>query len=299
MTRVVLGNRHAIHSRNHGARFEAMEKGKRATVIDLDESTSTLDALKAITDAQGIWTYHAVGPEGEVAGDDGSISTRTAIHPDAKPAWVASDSDALAAVLAEAFGGIPIRKLEDPYDGRFSGAAEAGRAAEKKASGGGSRAAKQAPLTAMLSLMLALPLLGVLVANLLPMLKVNTGNDFQYQQMASGSASATAVGKWVGLTANTTTPVVGDTTLTGEIATAGGGLIRKAGTAAHTTSASSYTITTVFTVNGSDSIPVTIGKRGIFDALTSGNLIFSTLVTPTATLSAVGDALTLTDTITM
>jgi hypothetical protein len=159
---------------------------------------------------------------------------------------------------------------------------------------GGASSSKKGPLMAML----LVPFLGYLLAHFLPMLKVNAGNDFQYQQMA-GSASATAVGKWVGLTANTTAPAAGDTTLTAEIVTASGGLIRKAGTPAHTTGAASYTITTVFTANGSDSLPVTIGKRGIFDAVTSGNMIFETLVSPTATLSAVGDNLTLTDTISM
>jgi hypothetical protein len=129
-------------------------------------------------------------------------------------------------------------------------------------------------------------------------MKVNAGNDFQYNQMA-GSASATAVGKWVGLTANATAPAAGDTTLTAEITTAGGGLIRKVSTPAHTTGAASYTLTTVFTANGTDTLPVTIAKRGIFDALTAGNLIFETLLGTTATLSLSGDALTLTDTITM
>lgn len=294
MTRVVLGNRHAIHSRDHGETFEALSKGKRATVVDFDDSTSVLDMITAVTHAQGIWTYHAVGPDSEVTNDAGQTVKREPVHTDAKPAWVASDNGALATILAEAFGGVEVRDLEDPYDGRFSGPGEAGRAAEKKASGGGGGSVKQGPLMAML----LVPFLGYLLANFLPMLKVNTGNDFQYQQMA-GSASATAVGKFVGLTANTTTPVVGDTTLTGEITTAGGGLIRKAGTPAHTTGAASYTITTVFTANGTDSLPVTIGKRGIFDAVTGGNLIFSTLVSPVATLNASGDACTLTDTISM
>ena len=55
----------------------------------------------------------------------------------------------------------------------------------------------------------------------------------------------------------------------------------------------------VFTANGSDALPVTIAKRGIFDAASAGNLVFETLVSPTATLSASGDSLTLTDTISM
>ena len=126
-------------------------------------------------------------------------------------------------------------------------------------------------------------------------MRTNAGADYQAQQLG-GAASATAVAKWVGLTANATAPAAGDTTLTGEITTAGGGLVRKTGTYAHTTGAASYTITTTFTANGSDALPVTIAKRGIFSGST---LVFETLVSPTATLSASGDSLTLTDTVTL
>ncbi len=129
-------------------------------------------------------------------------------------------------------------------------------------------------------------------------MKTNAGNDFQAKQMG-GAASATAVAKWVAITANATAPAAGDTTLTAEITTAGGGLVRQVGAYAHTGGAASYTITTTFTANGSDSLPVTIAKRGIFDAASAGNLVFETLVSPTATLSASGDTLTLTDTITL
>jgi hypothetical protein len=129
-------------------------------------------------------------------------------------------------------------------------------------------------------------------------MKTNAGNDFQAAQMG-GAASATAVAKWVALTANATAPAAGDTTLTGEIVTGGGGLIRKAGTYAHTTGAANYTITTVFTANGSDSLPVTINKRGIFDAASGGTLVFTSAVPSPPTISASGDTLTLTDTISL
>lgn len=124
----------------------------------------------------------------------------------------------------------------------------------------------------------------------------NAGKDFVAKQLA-GAASATAVAKFVAITANTTAPAASDTTLTGEITTAGGGLVRQTGVYAHTLGTASYTITSTFTANGTDALPVTIGKRGIFDAASGGNLVFETLVTPTATLSAASDSLTLTDTI--
>lgn len=130
------------------------------------------------------------------------------------------------------------------------------------------------------------------------MLLTNAGRDFVMKQMA-GSASATAVAKWVALTANTTAPAAGDTTLTGEITTGGGGLVRAATTYAHTVGATTYTLTNTFTANGSDSLPVTIGKVGAFDAASAGNLVFETLLSPTATLSASGDNLPLTWTVTI
>lgn len=130
------------------------------------------------------------------------------------------------------------------------------------------------------------------------MAKTDAGVDFVATQLG-GSASATAVGKWMALTANATSPAAGDTTLTGEITTAGGGLIRAAGTYAHTNGTATYTISHTFTANGSDSLPVTIAKMGIFNATSSGTLVYETLLSTTATLSASGDALTLTDTITI
>ena len=126
----------------------------------------------------------------------------------------------------------------------------------------------------------------------------NAGKDHIALQVA-GSASATAVAKWVGLTANSTTPAVSDTTLTGEIVTASGGLIRATGTYAHTNGTSTYTLSNTFTTNANDSLPVTIAKVGIFNAATSGSLVFETLLGTTATLSAVGDTLTITQTVTL
>lgn len=104
---------------------------------------------------------------------------------------------------------------------------------------------------------------------------------------------------YMALTANTTSPANGDTTLTGEITTASGGLIRKVCVVAHTAGATTYTLTPVFTANGSDSLPVTIGKAATFNSITSGQMLFETLVSPTATLSQSGDQLTVTDTVTM
>jgi hypothetical protein len=130
-------------------------------------------------------------------------------------------------------------------------------------------------------------------------LVTNAGLDFIAKQLSGGTASATAVAKWMALTANASAASASDTTLTAEIATGGGGLIRAVATYAHTGSASTYTLTITYTANGSDSLPVTIAKMGVFDAASTGNLVYETLLSATATLTASGDQLTVTETVTI
>jgi hypothetical protein len=125
----------------------------------------------------------------------------------------------------------------------------------------------------------------------------NAGKDLIYTNMASLSQAAAA--NYMALTANATAPGAGDTTLTAEIATGGGGLIRAQGTPAHSNGTSTYTLTHTFTANGSDVLPVVIAKIGIFNASSSGTMMFETLLTTTATISASGDQLVLTETVTL
>lgn len=90
----------------------------------------------------------------------------------------------------------------------------------------------------------------------------------------------------------------GATTLPSEITTASGGLVAKRGVYSHTTGAGSYAITTVFTANGSDSLPVTIAKMGVRQSIKAAcNCLFQTLFGTPATLSASGDQVTVTDTV--
>ncbi|MUN41418.1 phage tail fiber protein [Actinomadura litoris] len=107
-----------------------------------------------------------------------------------------------------------------------------------------------------------------------------------------------AAANYIALTANSTAPSASDTTLTGEITTASGGLIRAQATYAHTNGQATATLTKTFTANGSDSLPVTVAKIGVFNASSSGTMVYETLLSATATLSASGDALTITETIT-
>ena len=112
-----------------------------------------------------------------------------------------------------------------------------------------------------------------------------------------GATSGTGIGtsgfapaNYIGLTANSTAPSASDTTLTGEIAS--GTLVRAQATYAHTTAATSYTLTKTFTSDQT----VTIAKIGVFNASSSGTMVFETLLSATASLVS-GDQLTITETV--
>lgn len=262
--KLVLGNRDAVESRDHGETWERMPKGKRATELVFPEGTSIGEALQIVTAGNGAWQQHVDTSETDA---DGAV-----VVPG--PAWVAGDHAGLTALVAEHYGGVEIRELLDPYDVD-------------------TRKAPTRVLKSALAMQLVVLLMFAVLTRLQLLLKTNAGHDFQSRQMG-GAASATNVAIYCALTANTTAPAAGDTTLTAEIVTAG--LTRKAGTYAHTTGAANYTVTTAFTAQAAD-VPVTVGKRGLFDQLSGGLLVFTSLVSPTATLSAAGDTLTITDTV--
>lgn len=108
---------------------------------------------------------------------------------------------------------------------------------------------------------------------------------------------------YMGLTTNGTAPSVSDTSLASEYSTATGGLIRKLATYAHTGGASSYSLAATYTVNTNDNanLPYTINKIGIFNTLTAatGRMMFETALSPSATVSASGDQVTITDSVTI
>lgn len=117
-----------------------------------------------------------------------------------------------------------------------------------------------------------------------------------------GGVAVAGSAHYIALTANTATPAPTDIVLTGEIVTPGGGLIRASAAYGHTTGVATYTLTNTFTANSSDTLPVTIAKIGVFNQLAGpgGTMVFETLLTPSsATLSAPGDQLTITETVTM
>lgn len=129
-------------------------------------------------------------------------------------------------------------------------------------------------------------------------MRTNAGADFQALVMsgASNGTSASASAKYIALTENSSAASASDTTLSGELAAASGGLVRVAATYAHTTAATSYTLTNTFTANTNDSPPKTPAKIGVFNAASTGTMVFETLITSPPVMQS-GDTLTITETV--
>lgn len=133
-------------------------------------------------------------------------------------------------------------------------------------------------------------------------MRTAAGRDHQSAVQLSTSSNGTgtyAAANYIALSANATAPADGDTALAAEIATAGGGLVRKQATYAHTPGATSSTLTATFTANGSDVLPVTLAKMAVFNAASAGTMPFESLITPTAQLASVADNITVTETVSM
>ncbi len=128
-------------------------------------------------------------------------------------------------------------------------------------------------------------------------LLVNAGRDGLHAQHL-GTAAQPAAFNWMAVSANVTAPAAANTTLPGEIVTAGGGLLRAQATYAHTAGTNTSTLTKTFTANGSDVLPVTIAKIGVLNASTGGTLGYETLLNATATLTVSGDNVAITETVT-
>jgi hypothetical protein len=112
---------------------------------------------------------------------------------------------------------------------------------------------------------------------------------------------------YMGITTNATAFNAADTTLASELWFSGGGLRRRLASWAHTNGTSTYTVSNTFTANGSDTLPQAIAKIGIFQHFVnttvstsnSGVMLFETVLSSTATLSASGDNVAITDTVTI
>jgi hypothetical protein len=130
------------------------------------------------------------------------------------------------------------------------------------------------------------------------MVLTNAGRDMVASAVYN-TATQPAAANYLALSANATAPSTASTTLPGEITTGGGGLIRAQGVYGHTGGTATATIGKTFTANGSDALPVVLAKVGVLNAASSGTLVHETLLNATATLNAIGDAVTITSTITI
>jgi hypothetical protein len=96
------------------------------------------------------------------------------------------------------------------------------------------------------------------------------------------------------------------TTVSEVFGAAQAGLSRQIAAYAHTSGTNTWTLQNTFTATGSDSLPVTVAKIGTFihgvtaapTTTTTGTIMFQTVLSATATLSATGDNVAVTDTIT-
>lgn len=137
-------------------------------------------------------------------------------------------------------------------------------------------------------------LFGLLRLFLLPLL-TNAGKDLMSRLMgdtASNGTGSYAPANYIGLTANSTAPAAGDTTLTGEVGS--GTLARAQAAYAHTNGQSTYTLTKTFTSDQT----ITVAKIGVFNASSAGTMMFTTLLNAVASMVS-GDTLAVTETVTL
>jgi len=126
-------------------------------------------------------------------------------------------------------------------------------------------------------------------------MRTDSGRDHQARVMsdtASTGTGAYAPACYLGVTANSTAPAAGDTTLAGEVAS--GTLARALAVYAHTNGTASYTLTKTFTSDQT----ITLAKVGVFTAASGGTMVFETLLNSPAPLVS-GDQVQVTSTITI
>lgn len=129
------------------------------------------------------------------------------------------------------------------------------------------------------------------------MLLTNVGRDAHHAQLY-GTSAPPATFNYMALSANATAPAATNTTLAGEIVTAG--LARALATYAHTAGTNTSTLTKTFTAVAADVSggSVTVAKFAIFNAAAAGTEGYETLLNSTALISVAGDNVTVTETLT-
>lgn len=162
---------------------------------------------------------------------------------------------------------------------------------------------------------------GVIISNTATVLTIDQWHTFGAPETAAATPAGTApyvvlpggapcfyMGVSIATRVFTATDafLTNDGTTVSELWFSGGGLRRRLASWAHTNGTATYTISNTFTANVSDTLPQTIAKIGIFQhfvnaAVTTANsgiILFQTLLSATAALSASGDNVAVTDTVT-
>ena len=109
-------------------------------------------------------------------------------------------------------------------------------------------------------------------------LRTNAGIDWQANVMGATSAPP-AQANWIALSSDVAAPAATDTVLASEFTTLG--LSRAQATFAHTTGQTNFTLTKTFTATGT----ATVAKAAIFNASTSGTMVFEALEPSSASLT--------------
>jgi hypothetical protein len=273
-------------------RVDAAHQGyqRRATVVRFPADVGPREALATLLEpTRGIWAHHSDGPA----------------------PWVASTSPGLSGLLSDEFGAevrdLDLDDLESPRKEAEGGRGGAGVDATGGEARGHHRSQQRRDRTwhrrgpglgPWLGLALLLALTGLWA-------RTAAGRDFQSRVMGDTASTGTglyAAANYIALSTDATAVAEGaaDTTLPGEVTTAGGALGRAQAAYAHTTGTSTYTLSRTYTASSGTGLPVTIAKIGVLNAASGGTLVFQTLITPaTATISARGDSLTITETVTI
>ena len=128
-------------------------------------------------------------------------------------------------------------------------------------------------------------------------MRTNAGRDFQARVMGNGAdgdagANAMRPADYIALSSDGTAESAGNTTLPGEIVA--GTLARVQAVYAHTNGQATYTLSKTFTSDDT----ITIRKIGVFNASSSGTLVFETLLDTEADLEP-GDQVLITETVTL
>lgn len=127
-------------------------------------------------------------------------------------------------------------------------------------------------------------------------LLTNAGRDALHQQHTGGAGGVAqpAQFQYMATSTSAAAEVATNTTLPGEIVTAGSGFLRAQATWAHTVGTNTTTLTKTFTATGTDASPTAVSKIGILNAAAAGTLGYEKNLAAAATTNTAGDNVAIT-----